>query len=55
MPGSDSGHLFRLRECHPGYPDTRIIECIHCGWQSDPALPLEDQTFPLCPSAPAEH
>lgn len=46
----DSGHLFRLLELHRGYPETRVIECIYCAWQSDPMLPLENQTVPACPS-----
>jgi hypothetical protein len=39
-------HLYRLLELHPGFPDTRVIMCVRCGWSSDPALPLEDQDVP---------
>ena len=48
-PQDDSGHVFRLRELEAGHPETRVIECVGCKWQSDPMLPLEDQTVPVCP------
>jgi hypothetical protein len=45
----DSAHVFRLTELEPGYAETRVIECVRCGWQSDAMLPLEDQVIPICP------
>lgn len=41
-------HLFRIVELHRGFPDTRVLLCVKCGWSCEPMAQLEDLNPPEC-------